>query len=394
MKTKGKILMALVILAAVAVGFLIGVSVEYPRLNNEDLSGTIGKVKKYNNTKATEVDIQLKDELISDSLMASSLKGYITFYYLKSLDLQEILSISVTRANENELFKSKYENRIAALGNYGEFLKNARGDLSLAVAACQDVKTVNPALLRNSIIQAKNTIIRMDYSNSVVLDFIDDLENFVVENGADTYPELASTHDMLTYNQALASVISNDKVLIKFLNNKRIFGNTIETSNPEKIKESIIQDRDALKIFFDAEKLGLKDSQNSGIFDTEKLGRLFDAEKLGRYSDKEKLGTGFTDKERLGAGFTDKEKLGAGFTDKERLGIICTDKERLNYKLDTERLGVLFWADAASLGRHHIFDTEVLGAILMNQESLGTRLMDQENLGRILDKESLGLLLR
>ncbi len=365
MKTKGKILMALVILAAIAAGFLIGISVEYPRLNNEDLSGTIGKVKKYSNTKATEVDIQLKDELMSDSLMANSLKGYVTFYYLKALDLQEVISISVTRANSNELFKSKYENRIAALGNYGEFLKNARGDLSLAVAACQDVKTVNPTVLRNSIIQAKNTIIRMDYNNSVVLDFIDDLENFVVENGTDTYPELANTHDMLTYNQALASVISNDKVLIKFLNNKRLFGNTIETSNPEKIKESIIQDRDALKIFFDAEKLGLKDSPNNGIFDTEKLGRFFDAEKLGyRY--------------------TDKEKLGIYFDDTEKLGIIYTDKEKLNYKLDMEKLGVIFWADAASLGRHHILDAEVLGI----------RLTDKESLGRILDKESLGLLLR
>ncbi len=349
MKTKGKILMALVILAAVAVGFLIGISVEYPRLNNEDLSGTIGKVKKYSNTKATEVDIQLKDELISDTLMANSLKGYVTFYYLKALDLQEIISISVTRANENELFKSKYENRIAALDNYGEFLKNARGDLSLAVAACQDVKTVNPALLRNSIIQAKNTIIRMDYNNSVVLDFIDDLENFVVENGTDTYPELANTHDMLTYNQALASVISNDKVLIKFLNNKKIFGKSIETSNPEKIKESIIQDRDALKIYFD----------------TEKLGRLFDAEKLGyRY--------------------TDKEKLGIYFDDTQKLGIIYTDKEKLNYNLDMERLGVIFWTDAASLGRHHLFDSEILGRILM----------DNEKLGYIRDIENLGLLLK
>ncbi|MDX9880997.1 MAG: hypothetical protein RBS73_02960, partial [Prolixibacteraceae bacterium] len=75
------------IIAALVAGFLIGISVEYPRLNNDELSGTIGKVSNYRNTKVTEADIELKNDLLADSVMRHSVKNFMNFYYVRALEL-------------------------------------------------------------------------------------------------------------------------------------------------------------------------------------------------------------------------------------------------------------------------------------------------------------------
>ena len=195
MKKKNNLLIALGIIAALTIGFLIGISVNYPRLNNHEISGTIGKVKNYRNTKATEADIELKNDLLADSVMLHSVKNFMNFYYVRALELGKNIDFAVAEANKNEAFKNKNASEITALENYGKFLGAARKDLLVAVAACRSAAGADPAFLRNAIAQANNMVAQMNYRNSAVLNFITSLDSFIQETGAGKNAGLNKAHD-------------------------------------------------------------------------------------------------------------------------------------------------------------------------------------------------------
>ena len=369
MKNRLTITAVIAAIFGVIAGFLIGISIDYPRLSNEDLSGTIGKVKKYNNAKATEADIKLQNELASDSTLLISMRNYIAFYYVNALNLGEQIEIAVNESKSVTDFSNRFGTEISAVENFGQFLSETRSDLLLMLALCDNPNSVNAALLKNFTAQTQNIIVRTNYYKNSILSLIGALESFILENPNGSTKGLENAHDILTYNQAVTATLTNDKLMLKYLDKKRFFASNYQSREADKIESKIEDDKLQLKAFFDSEKLGIGffDSENLGfmdfeslgriiafdseklnsfrsdnnqlaIFDSEKLGRIiaFDAEKLGLWSnissaelgkgpglwDNEKLGAIFRAAEKLGAGFTDAEKLGAGFTDAEKLGVI------------------------------------------------------------------------
>ena len=86
MKSKSKLIYALAIIGTFVVGFLAGLFIEYPKMNNDQLSGTIGRVSNYRNTKVTEADIELRSDMLTDTIMQKSVGNYMSFYYAKSLE--------------------------------------------------------------------------------------------------------------------------------------------------------------------------------------------------------------------------------------------------------------------------------------------------------------------
>ncbi|HBL75672.1 MAG: hypothetical protein A2W90_17240 [Bacteroidetes bacterium GWF2_42_66] len=326
MKKRNNLFIAFSLLAALAIGFLIGISVEYPRMNKNELSGTIGKVNNYRNTTATEADIELKNELLADTMMLNSVKNYINFYYVRAIEFGKNIDFAVQEANANEILKNEGKQQISALECYGKFLGTARKNLLLAVVACQSAEEADPVLLRNSIARANNIIAQMSYRNNVVLDFITGLDSFIQEKGIESNTGLNKAHDLLTYNEISSSLILKDKVLLKYFDKKKLYSNDLKSSGPINFKENIERDMESLGIF-DSEKLGvieINDVEKLGVVaDAEELGQamLFDSEKLGtRIMDTEKLGYVAFDAEKLGT--LDAEKLNTGFWDAEKLGIM------------------------------------------------------------------------
>jgi len=378
MKKNSKLMTALAIVAIFTVGFLAGLFIEYPKVNQDEISGTIGKVSNYRNTKANEADIELRNDLMTDKKMQQSVSTYMTFYYTKSLEFGKTIVFAVEQAKADKIFAAQHATQIEAVEKYAEFLAASRKDLLMATLVCQSVDESTPEMLRNSIAQANNIIAQMNHRNSTVINFIESLDAYILKTGRAANENLNRAHDLLVYNQIGASILAKDKVLMKYFDKKQLFAKETKIT-PVDVKGSIIKDLEALNVIYytdmeqlgiwDKEKLGLKaDSEELGKFminDNEKLQYVVaDMEKLGNIiaCDAEKLGIRFGDAEKLGAGYTDKEKLGTGFTDTEKLSIIYTD---------TEKLG--------------IFDSESLGGIeFLDVEKLGTRLTDSENLGAIV----------
>lgn len=355
MKRSKTMFIVLGIVAALIIGFIVGISVEYPRINLSTVTGTIGKVNNYRNTKATEADIELKNNLLADTVMLKSVRNFMNFYYVRSVEFGKNIDFAVTESNTNEAFKAASGKEIAALEGYGKFLNAARKNLLIASAACLSVEKTDPALLRSSIAQANNTVVQMNYRNSVVLNFISGLDAFIQGKGENTYPGLNKAHDLLIYNELGSSMILKDKVVLKFFEKKKLYSKDVKSEAGISMRENIQQDMEQLKAH-DSEQLGFLDSEQLGNFatsfvgDIEKLGMIvpFDAERLGTLLDAEKLEYVVPDAEKLGYVVPDTEKLGrvadseqlkqALLYDSEQLG--SWDTEKLARILDSEKLGV------------------------------------------------------
>jgi hypothetical protein len=354
MKKNSKLMMALAIVAALIVGFLAGLFIEYPNVDQDEISGTIGKVSNYRNTKATEADIELRNDLMTDNKMQQSVSTYMTFYYTKSIEFGKTIAFAVEQAKADKAFATENAVKIESVEKYAEFLAATRKDLLMATLICQSVNESTPEMLRNSITQANNIIAQMNHRNSSVIGFIESLDAYILKTGRAANENLNRAHDLLVYNQIGASLIIKDKVLMKYFDKKQLFAKETKTT-PTDIKGSMIKDLETLNTiyFTDMEKLGACDKEKLASWDKEKLGLKGDTEELGRimindneklnviYTDIETLGTIiFLDAEKLGLGFTDAEKLGTGFTDTEKLGMAYLDIEKLGIFLDAENLGI------------------------------------------------------
>lgn len=349
MKTKSKLLVGFAIAAALIVGFLTGLLVEYPIVDNDELSGTIGRISNYRNTKVSEADIELRNELLSDTILQKTVKTYMSFYYGKSLAFANTISFAVDQAKTDQAFAAEHSAQIEAMRQFGVFLETSRKDFLMAALVCDMADDTSPDVLRNTITQAYNLIAQMNHQNSMVLSFIKSLESHIRKTGNNANDGLNRAHDLLVINQISASAATSDKAMLKYFDKKQLFTSDIQLT-PTDVKGSMVKDMTMLNEVYPAdmeklllaanEKLGLKDSEKLGFMDGEKLGMFLDNEKLGLVNDVEMLGMGFfdaeklggiicLDAEKLGAGFTDTEKLGAGFTDSEKLGTGFTDAEAL-----------------------------------------------------------------
>ena len=327
MKKNRKLMMALAIVAALIVGFFIGLFIEYPNVNNDELSGTIGRVSNYRNAKATEADIELRNDLLTDTIMQKSVSNYMGFYYAKSLEFAKTSAFAVEQAKTDEAFAAQNATQIEALGKYVTFLQTSRKDLLMATLVCQSVEESTPEMLRNAITQANNIIAQMNHRNATVISFIESLDAYILKTGRAANENLNRAHDLLVFNQIGSSLATRDKVMMKYFDKKQLFAKDIQTT-PTDVKGSMIKDLETLhainaaadmeKLMCDKETLGFGNSFGNGLLDIEKLGGFYDSEKLGLH-DTEKLG--FLDTEKLG--FLDTEKLaGIAAFDSEQLGII------------------------------------------------------------------------
>jgi hypothetical protein len=339
MKTSGKLLSVFGIIAGLIVGFFIGISVEYPKVDNNMVSGTIGKVNNYRKAQSSITEIELKNELISDTVKLKAIQQYLNFYYLTAVKMSGDIQFVISEANAVEAFKTTNQRSITNLSSYAKFLSSARTDLLLAIAVSKEPAKTDPVMLKDILNQANNMIAQLNFKNKTVLEFIDLLALYINDNKTDNIEELKKAHDQLVLNEINSAIITHDKPIIKSFDKKELF------SDVEKLTFFDRQSLDNL-MKQDIEKLGSWDVETLGIFDTEKLG-VTDKEKLNLVNDFEQLQVIMPDAERLGAGYTDTEKLGANFTDAEKLGRIM-DAEKLGRIMDAEKLG--FYNDAETLG--------------------------------------------
>ncbi|MFA5302648.1 MAG: hypothetical protein WC395_08185 [Bacteroidales bacterium] len=272
MKTKKGILTALVVVISLAAGFLTGVLVDFPKTENTQLSGTIGRVQNYKNVKITEEDIELKNQLTSDTLILKAIANYFNYYYVSAVSQGEKIRYTLDNVNPLKEFREFSGIVLTEFKNYGTFLENARKDLLLAAMVCKEPEDANPVMMRNAITQANNVISQMSYRKQAVLNFLENVEAFLQQEKGGNTQALAGIHLVLTMDQLTNAMALNDKMVIKYFEKKRLFTEEIQGSFSTDLKGIITSDMNSLGTGF-TDKTGIENFPI--IQDASLIGRQF-----------------------------------------------------------------------------------------------------------------------
>lgn len=325
MKRKTILLTVICSVITLAVGFLIGISVDYPKINKEDIAGTIGKIQKYRNSQTGLSDVEFQNEL-KDSVKKAVLANYLKYHYVMAVNMSNEIQYALEAAKAVETFKTAYPEVISNMERYNKYLTIARMDLLTAISAVSNSAKTEPALLRDFLNQANNVIAQISYRNSSVIDFIDATNTFIKSGKNENMENLKIAYDKLILNECNMALVKKDKMLMKLLEDKVLLADKEKLNyyilDSEKMKSSINADMEKLSIVLDSQKL------NQYVYVT-------DADKLNAYGvivivgDVQKLNSNIRDAETLGGLFIpiipDSEQLkfhGGHFADMERLNLV------------------------------------------------------------------------
>ena len=369
MKKRNGLLLTLAVIASLAIGFLIGIMVDIPKTDNTQVAGTIGKIQNYKNVKITEQDIQLKNELMADSVLLKAIGNYFNYYYVSAVSQGDRIKYALKELDPEQEFKAFSGMTLTEFAGYGTFLENARKDLMLAIALCKFPNDVHPVLLRNAITQANNVIAQMNYRKQAVLNLIDNLDTFIGQKSKDVPVVLANVHAVLSCDQIINAVALNDKVVLKYFDRKKLYTTEIKASSLADMQGSssvlqgyIIHDAAILKdqMIGSSSSLGIDPIQ----LDQENLGFLIEDAAL--------IGTQFLLDAGNLQGFIGSASelgyfvVGSVFQNLENLGIIYTHQDAAG------DLSLFVVEDSQSLGSAALMDAQSLGTISFeNAATLG-----------------------
>ena len=403
MKKKNALNPILFAVLGLVAGILIGMSFNAFPPQDSELAGSIGKVDSKRNVRITENDILLRNELVKDTASLLQYQQYLSYLYYKSLkssaDIERVIGLT---ADNQEFITSL--NLTQTLDGYLTYLNNARADLLTALHVIQNPEMNNETPIIQYLNDAQNAASRIYTNEGVFLSYIDGIEAWLAAHPEQDNQNLKEAHDLLALNVLQSALIAQDKPLLIYLEDKKLYGDnqflftvlndTIQQDEMLAFMEldntsiANFNAQSAQKIVKSVEQLNLV----SCFLDQTILGidtKLFNSEeKLGAgYTDQQKLGTGFTDQQKLGA-INDQQKLGA-INDQQKLGAI-NDQQKLEALNKQQTLGRVMGAinDQQKLGA--INDQQKLGAI-NNQQTLGSVIRDMQTLSSTMgDHQSLG----
>ncbi|MFA5443363.1 MAG: hypothetical protein WC128_00500 [Bacteroidales bacterium] len=250
MKKKNSSLFILLIIISLAAGFLAGTLIDFPKTENVQLAGTIGRVQNYKNVKVTEEDIELKNDLVADTVMLNALSAWFNYYYVSAVSQGDKIQYVLDQIQPLETYKEYAGVVLSDAASYGTFLENSRTDLLLAIAMINDPAEIHPALLRNTIVQANNVISQMSFRKKTVLDLIDNMEFYLEGKGADPEGVLAEVHTILTMDQLANAMALNDKMVIQYFNKKKLYTDEIQGSFSADLQGIIVEDLSRLSYVY------------------------------------------------------------------------------------------------------------------------------------------------
>ena len=385
MKSNKRLQTILLTVLALVIGFFAGTLINFPRISEKDVSGTIGQVDNYRNVQVTENDLKLRNSLIDDTAKQQAYRFYLQYYYYQAIRTLDDIKQALNHVEKAEKFSKSNENTVNELKRYKNFLNQRRVDVMEAMRMIASLDKDEDVPVISYLNNANNFISRMKVKQNSLIDFNEDVRNYVENHNGEEVEDLKDAHDIISSNLFQSAVMTDDRPIKAYLR-KDSFLNSSEglkaLLNTEGF-HSFMKDQ----LVMDAEKLGVKlvignkerlvgscilDMGTIGVFDAEKLG-FFDAEKIGDKA------------------LTDEQTLKSiGSFDSEKLGSVSL--------LDSEKVGSVSLLDVNNLNAFLSFDSEKLSFIMPlgnkaniigSNEALRASLMDAEKVG-FKSKEVLG----
>jgi hypothetical protein len=134
MKTKVKMIFAISLIAALFIGFMIGISVDYPNPRKSDLAGTFGKAEKFRKTQMTEKDLQLRSELVKDTAKLRSMIQGLVYFSLFTEELRSSLDMCIISFKSQGMGAQPAEaDKIYVMKDFSDFIRNNNTSLNATI---------------------------------------------------------------------------------------------------------------------------------------------------------------------------------------------------------------------------------------------------------------------
>jgi hypothetical protein len=270
MKTRRSLLFVIAVIAAGFLGFIIGISVNFPKPDTGELAGTIGKANKYHKTQMTAADIKLRTELSRDTAQLRSMIDGLVYFSLFTEELvKEIdMGILVFRARGMET-QAATGNPLNALQDYSDYLRNNNQTLGTTVSMLTGLYLNDTSGLSQDV--EKNLrefggyVSNLNKKNLVLGATLKSMDDFLVSDRSLQYGKEQTTQLRSVRDRLLMKGIQ----LAGLLGNKEQVGSLINYSlqAQEKLNATVGREKLACGITHDVQA-------------AEKLQRLFSTENL------------------------------------------------------------------------------------------------------------------
>ncbi|MEI6049884.1 MAG: hypothetical protein WCS03_13345 [Bacteroidota bacterium] len=226
MKTKTKLLFAIGLMAALCIGFLIGISVDYPKLDVSELAGTFGKAEKFHKVQMTAKDIQLRSELLKDTAQLRNMIQGLVYFSIFTGDVCKDIDLTVIAFKAKGMGSLAGESEaVKALQDYSDFIRNNNKALNSTIALLtgfymSDTSSLSQDVEKN--LKDFGTYVNgLNQKNMVLSQSLKSIDNFIL-----TGKTLQANTTELTQLKSI-----RDQLLIKGLQLGGLIGNNEQVSS-------------------------------------------------------------------------------------------------------------------------------------------------------------------
>jgi hypothetical protein len=256
----------LIAVLTLIIGVLMGLFLDFPKTENDELTGSIGKVDRFRNVQITEEDILLRNELVEDTAKRSQYEKYLLFNYYQALktssDVERVLAIAIEESD----FQKVYYPYSNALTGFKTYLESARVDilsalnLILAIDQNQDVPVVD------YLNKAQNAVARIRNHDQVLINYMNAMAVYIESHPESNLVNLKDAHDILAMNVMHSALLTQNKPVLTYLEKKKLMNEKDGMTElvAEASMKSFMQDH----FISDVESLN---AINSGIINAETL---------------------------------------------------------------------------------------------------------------------------
>lgn len=232
MKKKNIILSSIIGIICLIAGFIIGISVDFPKVKKSELAGTIGKLDKYRNVKLSEQDLKLRNELFTDSVLRNNYIRFFSMNYSFYSQISVDIDFSLEAIKNSTDFTNNYETEVKGIETFAGLLESKRPEILLAIGALIDPSEEDSKIILQTVENAKSSIARLLQMESSLVDIIDAMEVYIENSPTDFNDELKKAHDLLIKIKMFSAKVYKDRIMLKYLDTKKPF-----ITDPEIIKQ-------------------------------------------------------------------------------------------------------------------------------------------------------------
>jgi hypothetical protein len=205
MKSSAKILIGVIIAISFFLGFFIGMTVNSNKSDKQELAGTIGKSNDFRDIKATESDIHLRSDLLSNEALLKSYRKYFTFHYSSCEKLCKDIDFTIQTAENITEFREDYSMEIENVKQYRKTLGEAQKSILLATTSLQKLAQSDDSNFSQVINNASIAVTQIKDKQKCLQELVGSIEKFMSGNNPYKFSELIKAHDMFAINQLVVA---------------------------------------------------------------------------------------------------------------------------------------------------------------------------------------------